>query len=147
MAVEMLSDGATIGSLMDRVRVPGAEMFSEGTEIDSEAVGQGEADEGSKSGTVMLGGRTRDGLGRVDTPPVRKRGKVGVIEIPIDAEGVGRTGRLKLGRSVPTGSSVGNNTEGLTDMPIDGRGMLDGRTQLAFCASTRPRRPTAITEA
>jgi hypothetical protein len=147
IAVEMLSDGATVGSLMDTVDPPGTEMFSEGTGIDSEVVGQGEADDGSKSGTVMLGAGTRDGLGRVDTPPVGKRGKVGATEIPIDAEGVGRIGRLKLGISVTTGGLVGNSSEGLMDRPIDGRGMLDGRTQLAFCASARPRRPTAIIEA
>ena len=147
IAVEMLSNEATVESVMNCVGIPGTELFSEETGIDSGAVGQGEADEGSKSGTVMLGAGTRDVPGRVDTPPVEKRGKVGATEIPVDVERVERIGRLKLGRSVPPGSSVGNNAEGLMDRSIDGRGMLDGRTQLAFCDSARPRRPTAIIEA
>jgi hypothetical protein len=134
--IEVFGDGATVGMSMDRVVVPGAG-------IESDAVGEGIADDELKNGTVMLGAGPMDSSGRVDTPPVGKRGKVGLIEIPIDTEGEGRTGRLKLGKPVPVGSSMDKDTERVTGRPVDGRGMLDGRTQLTFCASARPRRPMA----
>jgi hypothetical protein len=89
MTVEMLSDGAPVGSAIDGVGIPGTEMFSEGTGSDNEAVGQGKADEGSKNGMVMLGTGARDGSGRVDKPPVGKGGRVGTTETAVDAERVG----------------------------------------------------------
>jgi hypothetical protein len=170
ITTEVLGDGATVGISTDRVVIPGAVTFGEGTGTESDTVGQGMADDELKTGTVMLGDGPIDSSGRVDTPPVGtkdkvgligipidssgrvdkppvgKRDKVGLIGIPIDTEGEGKTGRLKLGRPVPTGSSVDKDTEGVMEKPIDGRGMLDGRTQLTFCASARPRRPIARIE-
>lgn len=84
---------------------------------------------------------------RLDTTPVGKKGREGCIGIPFDIEGVGRIGRLGIGSPVPTGSSIDCNSEGLIERPIDGRGMLDGGAQLAFCASAKPTRPMARIEA
>lgn len=47
IAVEIFNDGATIGSPVDREGIPGADAFNKGIGIETDAVGQGKAEDGS----------------------------------------------------------------------------------------------------
>lgn len=152
---ETLTEGSGTGTDSDGSRPVDSGMEgstgreSDGTAIDVETftggMGKGTETEGRSGGRDSpmdaVGAGMVDGLGREGrgTETVG-RGTPG-MERPTDAEGVGKG---TLGRPVPIGIPPENEMPpvGPREIPIEGRGMPDGRAKDEFCAFAAPRRPS-----